>query len=157
MDTRYEEPTTDDRAASLHLQELALFLSVHLDRTPGILWPEHDHPAFGARPGPAGLAGLADGLGRLTGLAVRTRPGLRSDSVPGSGSGHRLIHHTAGAVNWQLRDGSASDAAEPLRWRIRPGEVLYVPSHWTWHAELALGTRFVVTHLVPSADPPGTP
>ncbi|MFD8793705.1 hypothetical protein [Streptomyces vinaceus] len=31
-----------------HLREIVLFLSVHLDRTPGVLWPEYDNPAFGA-------------------------------------------------------------------------------------------------------------
>ncbi|MFF3653426.1 hypothetical protein ACFYXV_32925 [Streptomyces sp. NPDC002181] len=30
-----------------HLREIVLFLSVHLDRTPGVLWPEYDNPAFG--------------------------------------------------------------------------------------------------------------
>ncbi|MEV7725378.1 hypothetical protein AB0P15_11660 [Streptomyces sp. NPDC087917] len=30
-----------------HLREIALFLSVHLDRAPGVLWPEYDNPAFG--------------------------------------------------------------------------------------------------------------
>ncbi|MGW2997357.1 hypothetical protein ACWDA9_38715, partial [Streptomyces sp. NPDC001193] len=29
-----------------HLREILLFLSVHLDRTPGVLWPEYDNPAF---------------------------------------------------------------------------------------------------------------
>ncbi|MFE2875043.1 hypothetical protein ACFXG6_14885 [Streptomyces roseus] len=30
-----------------HLREIALFLSAHLDRAPGVLWPEYDNPAFG--------------------------------------------------------------------------------------------------------------
>ncbi|MFJ3204662.1 hypothetical protein [Streptomyces sp. NPDC086989] len=30
-----------------HLREIVLFLSVHLDRAPGVLWPEYDNPAFG--------------------------------------------------------------------------------------------------------------
>ncbi|MEW1635328.1 hypothetical protein AB0469_14760 [Streptomyces sp. NPDC093801] len=30
-----------------HLREIVLFLSVHLDRMPGVLWPEYDNPAFG--------------------------------------------------------------------------------------------------------------
>ncbi|WP_199810205.1 hypothetical protein [Streptomyces sp. NRRL S-575] len=29
-----------------HLREILLFLSVHLDRAPGVLWPEYDNPAF---------------------------------------------------------------------------------------------------------------
>ncbi|MFD5420063.1 hypothetical protein ACFWJT_18800 [Streptomyces sp. NPDC127069] len=33
--------------AAPHLREIALFLSVHLDRAPGVLWPEYDNPAFG--------------------------------------------------------------------------------------------------------------
>lgn len=82
-----------DRAAP-HLRELALFLSVHLDRAPGVLWPEYDNPAFradgdGGRDGagdgsaggsgaggeggvrPAQLARFTGGLAALTGLSVR--------------------------------------------------------------------------------------
>ncbi|MFJ8210530.1 hypothetical protein [Streptomyces sp. NPDC096033] len=33
--------------AAPHLREIVLFLSVHLDRAPGVLWPEYDNPAFG--------------------------------------------------------------------------------------------------------------
>ncbi|MFE2164444.1 hypothetical protein ACFXB3_05160 [Streptomyces sp. NPDC059447] len=40
-----------------HLREIVLFLSVHLDRAPGVLWPEYDNPAFGD----VGDAGDGDG------------------------------------------------------------------------------------------------
>lgn len=34
-----------------HLQELSFFLSVYLGKAPGVLWPEHEHPAsVAARP-----------------------------------------------------------------------------------------------------------
>ncbi|MGT2532541.1 hypothetical protein ACU4GG_39830 [Streptomyces nojiriensis] len=46
-----------------HLREIVLFLSVHLDRAPGVLWPEYDNPAFGDVDDvdDAGDAGEADG------------------------------------------------------------------------------------------------
>ncbi|MFB6809611.1 hypothetical protein [Streptomyces sp. NPDC056387] len=34
-----------------HLREILLFLSVHLGRAPGVLWPEYDNPAFGVDDG----------------------------------------------------------------------------------------------------------
>lgn len=97
-----------DRAAP-HLRELALFLSVHLDRAPGVLWPEHDNPAFradgdggraGGRDGagdgsaggggaggeggvrPAQLARFTGGLAALTGLSVRLERLERSAAAP---------------------------------------------------------------------------
>ncbi|MFD5936966.1 MULTISPECIES: hypothetical protein [unclassified Streptomyces] len=40
-------PDDGDERSTAHLRELELFLSVHLGRAPGVLWPEYDNPAFG--------------------------------------------------------------------------------------------------------------
>ncbi|MGZ9934639.1 hypothetical protein ACXNSR_32690 [Streptomyces sp. NC-S4] len=94
-----------------HLREIVLFLSVHLDRAPGVLWPEYDNPAFGD-PADAGdddgavgafgadgsAAGPAGGavcpaqvdrftaeLAALTGLCVRLDRVETAGAAPGVG------------------------------------------------------------------------
>ncbi|MFF4299254.1 hypothetical protein ACFY0N_36985 [Streptomyces vinaceus] len=99
-----------------HLREIVLFLSVHLDRTPGVLWPEYDNPAFGVVDDTDGVdgdevdevvvegaddtgAGSAGGgvcpaqvdrftaeLASLTGLSVRLDRVEAAGAVPGVGA-----------------------------------------------------------------------
>ncbi|WP_329447535.1 hypothetical protein OG906_32055 [Streptomyces sp. NBC_01426] len=54
-------PDDGDERSTAHLRELELFLSVHLGRAPGVLWPEYDNPAFGR--GDVGEAGEAGDVG----------------------------------------------------------------------------------------------
>ncbi|MGW7331899.1 hypothetical protein ACWGIU_25580, partial [Streptomyces sp. NPDC054840] len=92
-----------------HLREIVLFLSVHLDRAPGVLWPEYDNPAFGdvddtgeadgtddddgAGAGPAGgtvcpaqVDRFTTELAALTGLSVRLdRVETAGTAAPGVG------------------------------------------------------------------------
>ncbi|MCX5275195.1 hypothetical protein [Streptomyces virginiae] len=96
-----------------HLREIVLFLSVHLDRAPGVLWPEYDNPAFGdvgdgddigdgdgddadelddAGAGPAGggvcptqVDRFTAELASLTGLSVRLDRVETVGAVPGVG------------------------------------------------------------------------
>ncbi|MFF1373019.1 hypothetical protein ACFVY6_31750, partial [Streptomyces virginiae] len=96
-----------------HLREIVLFLSVHLDRAPGVLWPEYDNPAFGdvgdgdgigdgdgddadelddAGAGPAGggvcpaqVDRFTAELASLTGLSVRLDRVETVGTVPGVG------------------------------------------------------------------------
>ncbi|WP_051966953.1 hypothetical protein [Kitasatospora mediocidica] len=140
-----------DDPDSLHLQELALFLSVHLDRGPGVLWPEHDHPALAAASPPDGAARLAADLGRWTGLPARTGIGLTGDGQQAAPA-HLVIHQTSGAGVWHLRRGHG-EAAESFRYRLRSGEVLYIPPRWAYRAELTPDARFIAT-LLDSADQP---
>ncbi|MFI9063947.1 hypothetical protein ACIGQE_19010 [Streptomyces sp. NPDC053429] len=153
--------------AALHLRELGLFLSVHLGRAPGILWPEYDHPALVEGPGAcdpelvnAQLGLLTTQLGCLTGLSARTVAVDTADGGggatravrPGAGSGdHLLVHQIAGAGSWRLSRTRTTAAAEPgptsFACRLRPGEVLYVPAHWSRRAEFTAGARYAVTRL----------
>ncbi|MFE1876337.1 hypothetical protein ACFW9N_36680 [Streptomyces sp. NPDC059496] len=91
-----------------HLREIVLFLSVHLDRAPGVLWPEYDNPAFGdaddadEADGARGVDGAGAGpaaggvcpaqvdrftaeLASLTGLSVRLDRVETAGSAPGVG------------------------------------------------------------------------
>lgn len=156
------DPPGDDRAA-LHLQELAYFLGVHLDRAPGILWSEHDHPALSKAASAGDLDAFARALGLLTGLPVRTRPGRRQPGAPARGTtvGHLLVHQTAGAGSWHLKRTPRASAPEDggrftdsLRFRLRTGEVLYVPAHWAWEADLTQEAELMVSVLGAFADEP---
>ncbi|MFJ6483329.1 MULTISPECIES: hypothetical protein [unclassified Streptomyces] len=88
-----------------HLREIVLFLSVHLDRAPGVLWPEYDNPAFGdaddaddaegaegagASPTgggvcPAQVDRFTAELASLTGLSVRLDRVETAGAAPGVG------------------------------------------------------------------------
>ncbi|MFB6620316.1 hypothetical protein ACFCV9_39870 [Streptomyces sp. NPDC056367] len=92
---------------ALHLREIVLFLSVHLDRAPGVLWPEYDNPAFGdaddaddvdeadeadgtrgvggAGVRPAQVDRFTAELASLTGLSVRLDRVETAGSAPGVG------------------------------------------------------------------------
>ncbi|MEW2115617.1 hypothetical protein AB0945_10550 [Streptomyces sp. NPDC005474] len=151
--------------AEAYLREVALFVALHLDRAPGVLWPEHDHPLLddGAEDGtddgegdgdgpaaPPDLDALAAQIAVATGLAAR--PGL--GGVP---PGHLLVHQIAGAATWTIvgADGDGRDAS--LRYRLRAGEVLYVPAGWSRTAEPAGDARWTVVVLTPEgADGPTT-
>ncbi|MER5374846.1 hypothetical protein [Streptomyces sp. NPDC002553] len=139
--------------AGEHLREVALFVALHLGRAPGVLWPEHDHPIVGDGEGlgevdggdPAAtpaLDALAAQITAATGLAARPAPA----GVP---PGHLLVHQIAGAATWTIvgTGGDGRDAS--LRYRLRAGEVLYVPDGWARTAEPAAGARWTVVVLTP--------
>jgi len=156
--------------AEAYLREVALFVALHLHRAPGVLWPEHDHPLLDDRAeGEAGgeaddgaedgedpaatsdLEALAAQIAAATGLAAR--PGL--GGVP---PGHLLVHQIAGAATWTIvgADGDGHDAS--LRYRLRAGEVLYVPGGWSRTAEPAGDARWTVVVLTPEGpDGPDRP
>ncbi|MFI5531143.1 hypothetical protein ACIA8O_21700 [Kitasatospora sp. NPDC051853] len=145
-----------------HLRELAQFLSVHLHRAPGVLWPEHDHPVLAAAPCPEAPARLAAGLARRTGLPARPGTALRQGpnrGDDGAGGGqheapaHLIVHQTAGAGVWHLSRGSGPDA-ESFRYRLRTGEVLYAPAGWAYRVDLTARARFVATLIEDAGHPP---
>ncbi|GHH85698.1 hypothetical protein GCM10018793_54730 [Streptomyces sulfonofaciens] len=161
MDMGHEHFERDESGA-LYIQELALFVFAHLGRAPGILWPEHDHPALRPQAGPEELALLAEGLSRATGLPVRT---CRLEPVgaglqTGSARRHCLFHQTAGTGKWWLLAGPADSAGAGSTafrtYRLRVSEILYVPVHWTWLVDLAPGGRLIHTCLGPADDPSPT-
>ena len=134
-------------AAEPHGRELALFLSVHRDRAPGLLWPEYEHPAYRADATTAAVELLASSLERATGRPVRTvREGgngrtVHYEAVPD----HVMVHQTTGAGDWLV---SASPSAAPvLQCRLRASEVLYVPPQHAWRAELSSTARYLVTYI----------
>ncbi|MDJ0381408.1 hypothetical protein [Streptomyces sp. G-G2] len=115
---------------------------------PGVLWPEHDHPAYGPAARASDLSALADGLAHLTGLRVRTEaaatPAADGPPLTGRAAGDLLLHQTAGTTVWHL---TPARTVPHCRFRLRPGEVLHVPADWSWYAAAAPGTRYLVTHL----------
>ncbi|MEU0677208.1 hypothetical protein ABZ330_30765 [Streptomyces sp. NPDC006172] len=142
-----------------HLREVALFVALHLGRAPGVLWPEHDHPLLGDGDGdgegdseddgdgegPAAtpdLDELAVQIAAATGLAVRPAP----VGVP---PGHLLVHQIAGAATWNIVGADEDGQDASLRYRLRAGEVLYVPDGWARTAEPAAGARWTVVVLTP--------
>ncbi|WP_314246820.1 hypothetical protein [Streptomyces sp. DSM 40907] len=152
-----------------HLREIVLFLSVHLDRAPGVLWPEYDNPAFGdpddAGAGPAGgrvrpaqVDRFTTELASLTGLSVRLDRVETAGAVPGTGVDavwtgqpggreHLLIHQVAGAVTWQLTGTGESGRPESFQCRLLPGELLYVPARWSRRCLGAPEARYAVFSL----------
>ncbi|MEU6017896.1 hypothetical protein ABZ826_28795 [Streptomyces sp. NPDC047515] len=133
---------------ALHLRELLLFLSVHLDRAPGVMWPEHEHPALGTPQRPEALDGLAAELGLRTGLLASSGRGSRTGGGPRNPTAHLVIHQTEGAGMWRLRD-DGDEGTGDFRHRLRSGEVLYIPARWSWTVELTPGAQYVVTDLTP--------
>ncbi|MFJ9737034.1 hypothetical protein [Streptomyces sp. NPDC101166] len=139
--------------AGEHLREVALFVALHLGRAPGVLWPEHDHPLLGDGDGdgaddggePAAtpdLDALAAQITAVTGLAARPAP----VGVP---PGHLLVHQIAGAATWNIVGAGDDGRDASLRYRLRAGEVLYVPDGWARAAEPAAGARWTVVVLTP--------
>ncbi|MFH8472368.1 hypothetical protein [Streptomyces sp. NPDC018000] len=133
---------------ALYLRELLLFLSVHLDRAPGVMWPEYEHPALGTPERPKALDGLAAELGLRTGLVASSGLGSRTGGGERNPAAHLVIHQTEGAGMWRLRRDGA-DGAGAFQHRLRSGEVLYIPARWSWTVELTPGARYVVTDLTP--------
>ncbi|MCB5179015.1 hypothetical protein [Streptomyces antimicrobicus] len=116
-----------------HAMELALFLAVHYGRAPGVLWPEYDDPAPAADPYAFPL--LARRLALLTRLTVAVLP-----PTAGRGHGHLLVRQLHGSRTWTLTGpptgprggpGAAGAGERRFRYRLRAGELLYVPDRWT--------------------------
>lgn len=169
-----DRPDEGCERAAPHLREVVLFLSVHVGRAPGVLWPEHDHPAFGDDAdcsGPGGSAAHAARLdrftaelGTLTGLSVRTvsvhaesggagdpgRPVVRAGAV--SDRDHLLIHQVTGAGTWRLAGSREDGRPGAFRCRLLPGEVLYVPAGWSHRAECTPRARYAVIALRQPSD-----
>lgn len=151
MVNEWSGPGNDEHEAGVveHHREVALFLSVHLNRTPGVLWPDFDHPVFGSEAGPAEFAVLAQGLSALTGLPVRTVPGADAGlgGLSATGVWHLLVHQCLGKGLWSVFPGAARSEMPALSYTLRAGEVLYVPPGRACEVERNPGSRCVVSYL----------
>ncbi|KJK57856.1 hypothetical protein [Saccharothrix sp. ST-888] len=142
-------------AAELHHRELALFLDVHHNRSPGVFWPDHEHPAYRPAARAAELDLLANRLGHLTGYTVHTVHGagegreVRYEAV----DSHVMVHQTAGAGEWYVAGSANAVPVITLRCRLRAGEILYVPPRCTWRAELSPTSQYLLSYLGPAASP----
>ncbi|MFF7240949.1 hypothetical protein [Streptomyces collinus] len=135
--------------AGNHLRETAVFVGLHFGRAPGVLWPEHDHPLLGdgqddaedrAVPPDVGL--LAAQVAAATGLAARP-------AATGVPHGHLLVHQVAGATTWTVAGAGEDGRDTSVRYRLRAGEVLYVPDGWSRTAEPTPAARWTVVVLCP--------
>ncbi|MEV7673171.1 hypothetical protein [Streptomyces sp. NPDC088752] len=129
-----------------HLREVALFVALHLGRAPGVLWPEHDHPLVGD----GAESGVADPDVELLAAQIAAATGLGARPAPaGVPHGHLLVHQMAGATTWSVV-GSGEDGRDAsLRYRLRAGEVLYVPDGWSRTAEPTPVARWTAVVLHP--------
>lgn len=127
---------------ALYCQEIAAFASVFLGRAPGVVWPEHDHPACGPRADEEDRELLAEKLAELLGRPIRT---VRSEQVPLSVRAARapcdtLVHQTEGSGHWTLvpdlgecQDQNNAPLTErPVHIQLRSTEVLYIPPNYSW-------------------------
>ncbi|WP_055527387.1 hypothetical protein [Streptomyces graminilatus] len=138
--------------SAAYFREVAQFVALHLGRAPGVLWPEHDHPPLGdgADDGedPAAapdLDAFAARIAAATGLAAG--PGR-----VGAPPGHLLVHQIAGAATWDITGVGGDGQGASLRYRLRAGEVLYVPDGWSRTAEPARDARWAVFVLAPEGS-----
>jgi hypothetical protein len=138
-----------DRDAEEHLREVALFLRVHLDRAPGVLWPYFDHPVFDPEAGTAGMGLLARGLAALTGMPVSTvaASAERLACPADTGVWHMLVHQCSGRSQWSVFPGTAREAAPALSYTLRSGEVLYAPPGRACSVQHSADSRCVVSRL----------
>lgn len=101
---------------ALLVEEIALFLSVHLGRSPGLMWPEHEPPEPGDLEAflPAALTGR---LGRP--VTVLPHPAER-DTV----AHDLLVCQLGGSSTWHI----APPTGAALTLRLQAGSVLHAPA-----------------------------
>jgi hypothetical protein len=132
----------DTSDAALHCQEVAAFASVFLGRAPGVVWPEHDHPAYDPHADEADRVLLARGLADLMGRPVQT---ARSEEAPLSvraarASRDTLVHQISGSGHWTLLPDPAEHsggegelpAKAAISYQLRSREILYIPPGYSW-------------------------
>ncbi|MGW2668080.1 hypothetical protein ACWC5F_08445 [Streptomyces sp. NPDC001272] len=140
---------TSDSGAR-HLEELALFLSVHRGTAPGILWADHDHPGCRAHASEADLAALGAALSAVLGVPVRVARGAPDAprQVRGGPDAARvLVRQVSGGGDWTLGPGAGGVPAEPFHCRLRAGELLYVPPGRPWTGELSPSGQYLLIRI----------
>ncbi|PBC66212.1 hypothetical protein BX265_8427 [Streptomyces sp. TLI_235] len=135
--------------AGLHVRELALFLSVHRDRAPGLLWSEHDHPACRPWAAQSVIDLMAVELAGLVGARVSA---VRGDGAArrvrgGPDVAHTLVRQNAGGGTWTLMPGPWGAVTEPFHCRLLADEVLYVPPGCGWSADQSAGARYLLIRI----------
>ncbi|MFJ8390698.1 hypothetical protein ACIQ9Q_40685 [Streptomyces sp. NPDC094438] len=132
---------------------MAQFLAVHHGQGPGILWPEHGHPAHDGPDATTVLEAETRDLEHLTGLPVAVERYQAADEgtrlLSAGSSEHLLVHQASGAGSWRLRAGAGTAAEQFFSCRLRSGEMLYIPPDWAWHADLTPSTQLLLTRLGP--------
>lgn len=101
---------------TLLVEEVVLFLSVHLGRSPGLMWTEHELPDPGA------LAEfLPAALARRLDRPIAVLPHVFGDTRTAH---DLLVCQLGGSDTWRI----APPAGAALTLRLQAGEVLYVPA-----------------------------
>lgn len=109
--------------AAAYLEEIAVFLAVHLGRGAGVLWPEHRHPVLNSAPDSSDLARLSRELSQRTGLIVCSTLGAEGAETDRE---HTLVQQVAGGSTWLLTAVRGS-GPRTVSLRLYPGDVLYIP------------------------------
>ncbi len=135
------------------MDELLDFFSVHRSVAPGLLWPQHQHPAYRPHASRADHALLSEALIVRTGLLCR----IWQEQAPSCGvragrtRSHLLVHQTTHAADWAL-----SGPGGTFRCRLVSMDILYIPPRHAWHARLGSQALLTFTTLGPdtrSQDP----
>ncbi|MFD8983382.1 hypothetical protein [Streptomyces sp. NPDC059564] len=116
-----------EETQTLLVEEIVLFLSVHLGRNPGLMWLEHEPPDPGALEEFLPAA-LAHRLGRPISVLPHLTCNTRDSGTPDSGSARTaqdlLVCQLGGSDTWRI----APPAGAALTLRLQAGEVLYAPA-----------------------------
>ncbi|MGE7388692.1 hypothetical protein ACQKM2_24790 [Streptomyces sp. NPDC004126] len=103
-----------EETKTLLVEEIALFLSVHLGRHPGLMWTEHE---------PTDPESLADflpaALADRLGLPISVLPRLARDTAR-----DLLVCQLGGSDTWHV----APPTGPALTLRLQVGDVLYAPA-----------------------------
>lgn len=148
-----KQRSASDGDAEEHMREVVLFLRVHIDRTPGILWPAFNHPVFDFERDPTGMGMLERGLSARTGMPVSTAADSATPlgRLTDTGVRHLLVHQCSGSSTWSVFPGMTRGTPPVLSYTLRRGEVLYAPPGRACSVEPSADSRWVVSRL---AEPP---
>lgn len=135
-----------------YVEEVVLFLRACTDRSPALLWPEHEPAVYDMtdRTSPASdrrlSAYLARSLASALGVPVNETSGAPLD---GPAPAHTLVVQTAGRTHWSV--ATSEEPERPLVLPLLTSEVLYLPRGSRTTVTAAAGSRLISLSLTTPA------
>ncbi|MFJ6665741.1 hypothetical protein [Streptomyces sp. NPDC091383] len=135
-----------------YVEEVVLFLRACTDRSPALLWPEHEPAVYDTmdRASPAAdrrlSAYLARSLTSALGVPVHETSGT---SLDGPAPTRTLVVQTAGRTHWSVT--TAEEPERPLVLPLLTSEVLYLPRGARTTVTAAAGSRLIALSLAAPA------